>query len=142
LEEIVYWVGTRLWMAIWFAGGVWDVEDGDGVGYEGRKEMGGSRGKWISVTDAGGRRVNEVPNKGKAKSGDTNPVAGENEHAGCGGEGEERVEWKGSRANWMFLVEVGGREAEKVLGGRVHIIGANHRFVFGGGKGQKGEAYR
>ena len=42
----------------------------------------------------------------------------------------------------MFLVELGGREPEKVFGGRVHIIGANHRFVFGGGKGQEGEAYR
>jgi hypothetical protein len=86
-------------MAIWFAGGVLDVENGDGVGCEKREEMGGSRGKWILKTDAGGGRVNEVSNKGKAKSGHTDPVAGENKHAGCGGEGEERVEWKGSRAN-------------------------------------------
>jgi hypothetical protein len=86
-------------MAIWFAGGVLDVEDGDGMGCERGKEMGGSSGKWMFKTNAGGGRINEVSNKGKAEPGHTDPVASENKHAGCGGEREKRVEWKGSRAN-------------------------------------------
>jgi hypothetical protein len=99
LEEVVHRVGTRLWMAIRFARGVLDVEDGDGMGCEKREEMGGSSRKWMFKTDAGGGRIDEVSNQGKAEPGHTDPVASENKHAGCGGEREERVEWKGSRAN-------------------------------------------
>jgi hypothetical protein len=129
-------------MAVGFARGVLNVEDGDGMRCDKGEEMGRTGRKWGYKSDAGGGGINEVPNKGKTAPWHTDPIASENKHAGCRGEREERVQWKGSGAYWVEMVKVRGREPKVVFGSRVLIGCAYHRFVLGGGKRKEGEAER